>query len=109
MFYFVLVVVPTAVLSLTFLLGAFAHSTAAGLWMSGAYALFIIVGTVAYRFYKKAYEWEQGSIMREMKAIRASQNPKPCYLNEQKGKEAAKRAAQRNREIAALTTRTWRK
>ena len=109
MFYFVLIVVPTVVLSLTFLLGGFAHSTMTGLVMSGVYGLFLLVGTVAYRLYKKAWEWEQGAPMREMKAIRASQNPKPCYLNEQTRFIASLTVAQRNREIAAMTTRTWRK
>lgn len=125
MFYFVLVVVPVVVLSLTFLLAAFESSLTAGLWMSGAYALFIIVGTVAYRLYKKAYDWEQDRHMREFreeKAIRLSPDPKPLHLNEeevqaillkaQQQDEENTRATllkskQRDREIAAMTTRTW--
>jgi len=109
MFYFVLVVVPVVVLSLTFLLGAFSSSLTAGLVMSGVYALFLLVGTVAYRIYKKAYEWEQGSIIREMKAIhlKNNPNPRPSPFTKQSLQEAGERAKQRDREIAAMTTRTW--
>ena len=107
--YLALVSLGIGFFALIWLLAAFQSSVTAGLIMGGVYVLLLLLGTATYRRYKRNWEWEQGSIMREMEAIRLSQNPKPCYLNEQKGKEAAKRAAQRNRELAALTTRTWRK
>ena len=92
--------------SLIWLLAAFQSSVTAGLIMSGVYAVLLLLGTVAYRIYKKAYEWEQGSIIREMKAIRLSHNNKPPYLNEQTHLLASLTVAQENREIAAMTTRT---
>lgn len=95
--------------SLFFLLAAFSSSVTAGLIMSGVIAFVLLLGAVAYRLLKKGYEWEQGSIRREMEAIRLSHNSKPGYLNEQTRLVASLAAAQRNREIAALTTRTWRK
>ena len=108
MFYFILVVIPVVVLSLTFLLSAFTFSLTTGLITSGVTALLLLFSIAAYRFCKKAYDWKQGAIMRELVAMRASQNPKPCYLNEQTRFIASLTVAQRNREIAEMTTRTWR-
>jgi len=108
MFFFILVVFPVVLLSLTFLLSAFTFSLTTGLITSGVTALLLLFSIVAYRYCKRAWEWEQGSIMRELVAMRASVNPKPCYLNEQTGFIASLTVAQRNRELAAMTTRTWR-
>lgn len=106
-----LLVLGVGFFSLVFLLAAFSSSVTAGLIMSGVYVLLLLLGTAAYRRYKRNYEWEHGSIMREMRAIslKNNPNPKPGYLNEEKRSLAGLASLQRDREIAALTTRTWRK
>ena len=95
--------------SLIWLFAGFYSSLTLGLWMSGAYVLLFLLGRYLYLRYKRNWEWQQGAIMRKMEAIRLSQNPKPCYINEQSLKEAGERANQERRELAALTTRTWHK
>lgn len=96
------------VYGLTFLMGMFSVSLTAGLVMSGVYVLFITLSIAAYRFYKRAYDWQQGAISRKMKADYLASDIKPCYLKsyDKKDNEAAKRAKQRDEEIAAMTTRT---
>ena len=71
----------TGLLALFFLLAAFSSSVMAGLIMGGVYALLLSLGTVAYRRFKSAWEWEQGTEIREMEAIRLKSNPKPCPLS----------------------------
>ena len=97
--------------ALIWLLAAFQSSVTAGLIMGGVYVLLLLLGTALYRRYKRNYEWEHGSIRREMKAIslKNNPNPKPAYLNDQVRFITSMHAAQERREIAALTTRTWRK
>ena len=96
--------------ALIWLLAAFQSSVTAGLIMGGVYVLLLLLGTATYRRYKRNYEWEHGSIRREMEAIshKNNPNPKPYYLNDQVGFITSMVAAQERLELAALTTRTWR-
>ncbi len=73
----------TGLFALFFLLAAFSSSVMAGLIMGGVYALLLSLGTVAYRRFKRAWEWEQLTEIREMEVIRLKNNPnrKPCPLS----------------------------
>ena len=107
--YLALVSLGIGFFALIWLLAAFQSSVTAGLIMGGVYVLLLLLGTATYRRYKRNYEWEHGSIMREMKAIslKNNPNPKPSPFTKQSLQEAGERAKQRDREIAAMTTRTW--